>query len=700
MSINSILDAAVSGLNASQTALRTTSQNIANANTPGYARQRHNQQATRWDVEVQEPTRIADRFLERAVFARSGESERASITASYLDRVQNLFGTPEGSSDTASANEANLSARVSAVLAAATKLTGGADPTLAVAGFVAQAQDTLHDLQDINKQVRSIRGEVDVDIKNTVDRINPLLQRIDSLNKEIVRLTALKQNVSGPADQRAVALQELSGLINVNAREQKDGRIAIETFKGIPLLDQQLRQLDYRGGVGDEQGSAADITVRFTNRDGSMGALTGDTLGGGWVGGKLGGLLQLRDEQLIRVERNINNIFNAYAESLNGAANSATSYPPPAELDGRQTGLVKTDKLNFTGAATVAVVKAPGILVAKAKLDFSALGAGATIADAVSSINSQLGGKATATFANGKLTITAADSSQGIAIAQDATAPAQRAGLGFSQFFGLNDLIRSDAPIAPIGLSAGDSHGIATGQSVGLVVRDGSGQIVAHYTATGSHGATVGDLITELNASPLGAQGTFALDSRGRVRFTAAATSEGATVDVVSDTSDRLGTGVSFSQWSGLGRGVNGLRSADVAPEMIASAKRLPLSRFDPTASIGDKALTPADPTTASTYIDHLTAKIDLGGINPMALSRTTNEAINEIGNRAAVADDARSATSDRLTDAVTRRDNFSAVNVDEEMAQLVVLQNSYAASARVISAVNNLYDSLLSIVR
>jgi flagellar hook-associated protein 1 len=64
------------------------------------------------------------------------------------------------------------------------------------------------------------------------------------------------------------------------------------------------------------------------------------------------------------------------------------------------------------------------------------------------------------------------------------------------------------------------------------------------------------------------------------------------------------------------------------------------------------------------------------------------------------VATGARTATEDRLTDAVARRDNFSGVNVDEEMSQLLVLQNSYAASARVINAVNNLYDSLLSIVR
>ncbi|MBW6525537.1 flagellar hook-associated protein FlgK [Sphingomonas sp. RHCKR7] len=692
MSINSILDAAVSGLHASQTALRTTSQNIANANTPGYARQRHNQEATRWNVEVQEPTRIADRFLERAVYARSGEAERASITASYLDRIQNLFGTP--------GSESNLAARVSALLASATKLTGGSDPTLAAAGFVAQAQDTLRDVQDVSKQVRGIRGEIDVDIRNTVDRINPLLRQIDSLNQDIVRLTALHLNVSGPADQRAVAVQELSGLIAVNAREQKDGRVAIETAKGIPLLDQQVRQLDYRGGVGDEQGSAADIAVRFINRDGSMGALTGDTLGGAWVGGKLGGLLQLRDEQVSRIEHNITDMFAALAESLNGASNAATSYPAPRRLDGRPTGLVADDSLNFSGVATVAVVSAAGVLVAKAKLDFAALGANATIDDAVASINSQLKGKGTASFTNGRLTIQATSDNNGIAVAQDETSPARRAGLGFSQFFGLNDMVRSDAPIAPIGLVPSDPHGMTAGQKADLVVRDATGQALARYTMTGSGGGSVRDLLIELNASPLAAHGSFALDSRGRVRFTAANSSEGATIDVAGDTSDRLGTGVSFSQWSGLARGASGLRGADVSAEMASNSKRVPLSRLDPTVAVGARALTPSDPTSAAVFVDRLGAKLDLGRFNPASLYGVTTDAINEIGNRAAVASGARTAADDRLSDAVARRDNFSGVNVDEEMSQLIVLQNSYAASARVISAVNNLYDSLLSIVR
>jgi flagellar hook-associated protein FlgK len=52
-----------------------------------------------------------------------------------------------------------------------------------------------------------------------------------------------------------------------------------------------------------------------------------------------------------------------------------------------------------------------------------------------------------------------------------------------------------------------------------------------------------------------------------------------------------------------------------------------------------------------------------------------------------------------RRDDAVNRRDSFSGVNIDEELAQMVVLQNSYSAAARVVSTATQMYDTLLQMV-
>ena len=48
----------------------------------------------------------------------------------------------------------------------------------------------------------------------------------------------------------------------------------------------------------------------------------------------------------------------------------------------------------------------------------------------------------------------------------------------------------------------------------------------------------------------------------------------------------------------------------------------------------------------------------------------------------------------------MNRRDSFSGVNLDEELSQMVVLQNSYSAAARVMTTANQMYDTLLDMVR
>ena len=86
MSLNDILGSALSGLGASQAGMRTVSNNIANVNTPGYARERVSlangvTSGRVSGVVVSEPERIADRFLEATVYRRSGELGRADVTA-------------------------------------------------------------------------------------------------------------------------------------------------------------------------------------------------------------------------------------------------------------------------------------------------------------------------------------------------------------------------------------------------------------------------------------------------------------------------------------------------------------------------------------------------------------------------------------------------------------------------------------------
>lgn len=698
MSLNHILGSAVSGLAAAQAGLRSVSNNIANVGVSGYARERVNLttgvvSGQIAGVVVGEPSRVADRFLEANVYRRAGDYGRADVAAGYLDRLQSLLGQPGAPS--------GLPARLDAVTASAVAMTGSQSSAQTVAVFTSDVQDAIDSMQQLQTDVAGLRGDVESEVGYSVDKINSLLKRIHDLNATVASATGLGKNVGGAADQRMTAIEELSSLIAVNVREQPDGRVSIETANGAVLLDRRMRQLSYpNSGLGTSQPIYPAIEIRFAEDSGAIGAATGEKLESAAVGGKLGGLLDLRDRALPAFSEQMGVLFSGLSEALNAVSNAGSTVPPPASLDGRQTGLVGSDRLGFTGAATFAVTKADGTLVAKTSIDFGAMPPGATINDMVSAINAGLGGAGTASFTDGKLSITASGAGNGVVVAQNEANPSARAGIGISQYFGLNDIVRSDSSsLVPSGLVASDAHGFATGETAQIVLRDATGRALTSYTLSPTSGGTVGDLVNELNSSPLGDFGDFSLDDRGRMRFEPTGSLSGATLSIPSDSTDRFGSGKGFSSLLGLTGASSGLKDAQVRPEVLASPGKLPLARFQESAAVGAKALGAGDTRGATAFVDKLASALDLGKDGKTTIERFSSLLLGRAGLEASQANDNLLDAAARRDDAVNRRDSFSGVNIDEELAQMVILQNSYSAAARVISTASEMYDTLLNMV-
>lgn len=697
MSLNDILGSALSGLAAAQAGLRSASNNIANVSTPGYARERVNLstgvtagQVT--GVRVSEPERIADRFLEANVYRRQADYGRGDVVYSYLDRMQALLGTP--------GDEAGLPARLNAIGAAAVAMTGSAATEQTVRSFTSNVQDALVSMQQISRDTTSLRTDAEAEVSYSVDKINDLLRRIDSLNDAVSRQAALGRATGGATDLRMTAVEELSGLLKVTVREQPDGRIFIETAGGAALVDKRLRMLTYPPSTGVDQPVYPAIELRFVEEDGSIGAATGEKLEGPAIGGKLGGLLELRDRVLPEFAEQMGTLFTGLAETLNAVSNAGTTVPAPRTLEGRQTGLAATDRLGFTGRAVFAVTQANGTLVAKTVVDFDALGPSATIADALNAINAGLGGAATASFADGKLTLTATAANQGVIVAQDATTPSARAGIGFSHFFGLNDVITgARGTLVPMGFVASDAHGFGAGETAEFALRDPAGRTIARQTLTVAAGGTFGDIVSALNAGPLSAFGSFALDDRGRLQFAPTAAIPTASVSITSDSTSRHGTGRSLTSLMNLSGMSSALATSEVRPDVLASAQRLPLARLNAAAAVGQIAIGPGDNRGATAFVEQLARPVDLGRGRVVAIERYATMVLGRAGMDAAQANDDLTDASARRDDAVNRRDNFSGVNIDEELSQLVILQNSYSAAARVMSTATQMYDTLIQMV-
>lgn len=698
MSLNQILNSAMSGLSASQSGMATVSNNIANVNTVGYARQKPALSTGVAGgkvngVVVGEPSRVADKFLENAVYQRAGNAGRTEATSNYLDRLQSLLGSTDSKS--------GIAARLTAITTSVSQIASLQGSAQSIALFTGNVSDTIQGINQLQKDVANLQADVESEVSDTVDRTNVLLKKIHDLNSEVARLQGLGKSVSGPADERMSALEELSGLMDVTVREQSDGRVTIDTASGQVLLDKRLRQLSYPSGAAASQATYPAIDIRFASDNGIMGASTGEKIDSTAVGGKLGGLLDIRDRALPNFSEQLGQLFSGLAETLNKVANEGTTMPPPQSLTGAANGLTGADRLGFTGKATFAVVAKDGTMVSKTTIDFDALGPTATVDDAIAAINAGLAPDGSASFTDGVLSIGAASSANGIAIAQDPTTPSSRGGVGFSQFFGLNNLIRSDtSALTPPGFSASDPHGFSPGETAQIVLRDPTGKVLTQYTLTGSTGSTWGDLVGELNASPLSAYGSFALDDKGRVKFNSNSASAGSTISIPSDSTNRSGTGLSFSALSGLTGAASGLGSAEVPASILADPTKLPLALLQLNAAVGEKAIGSGDIRNVSGFVDALSAAADFGKDGSSTIGNFANRLLGSAGSQASLAQTNYKDASSRLGDALDRRDSFSGVNVDEELAQMVVLQNSYSAAARVMTTASDMYDTLLGMIR
>ena len=98
-SLNNILNIATSGLSVAQSQVSASSNNIANLNTPGYARQVVNQSETvvagqGLGVHVLSVVRAANQFLEQANYSASANASQASVLSNFLDQAQQAFGDP------------------------------------------------------------------------------------------------------------------------------------------------------------------------------------------------------------------------------------------------------------------------------------------------------------------------------------------------------------------------------------------------------------------------------------------------------------------------------------------------------------------------------------------------------------------------------------------------------------------------------
>lgn len=320
-------------------------------------------------------------------------------------------------------------------------------------------------ISSMAEKVNNSLTQVDQETGKIVDKINELVKQIADANKTISKFyTDTKPStplVPGYMDittfetDRAQLVHELAGLIEINVSTTSDNKLNISMTEGGGMLVQGAYsyQLDYMPASAVKPGDVlspvsylgTDITAKIKN-------------------GQLGGMLQLRDKDLVRAQAEFDELTRVVRDTVNALHNQGASLKGSSSLTGTISvpslaGLPMTGTTHVSGTGTLrlAVIDTMGTIV-----DYKdvSLTDGMTIDTLIATVNGAsytIGGGATPAAGGGilleqlssgalKLSST---SGHTIALGSVSGMPAPQisggvtydaaTGLGFSHFFGLNN---------------------------------------------------------------------------------------------------------------------------------------------------------------------------------------------------------------------------------------------------------------------
>ena len=705
--LNSILQTASSGLSVAQLGINTVSNNVANLNTAGYVRELLDQSSVSNEglgagVSVTQVVRAANQYLQSTSLTASGAAGQTSAVSSGLSQAQSLFGDPT-STDSYFNQLNNVFTDMSA---AANNPASG----LSSAQAVNDVSQFLSNSQTISSSLTQLSNSTDSAINSDVTQVNQLLSQISTLNVDITAVTSANGQASDLQNSQGQLINQLSSLIGVKVVNTASGGVNVTTAGGAQLVSQFGAAT-----LGYSSTPTTTGQISITQQEGGA-----TPQGVSITGGDLGGQLSLRNSQIPGLSSQLSEFVTQTVNALNQAHNAASSVPAQAQLTGSNLGIdLPTAITGFTGKTNIAVVNSAGQLQHTVAIDFGAgtisvdgaAGTAFTPTTFLSTLQTAMtaaGGSAS--FTNGALSLSATGAGMGLAIQDDPTTPSAKVGRDFSQYFGLNNLVTSSQITDyNTGLTAGSPNGFTAGGTIKFGISDGSGNLITDATVTIPPGGTIQNVINSLNStnSGVGLFGQFSLNSSGALSFTPSSPGS-ASLNVVTDTTQWGAGGASISQLFGIGDAQRATRTASysVRSNIASNPSNLAVATLNlSAAAAGQPVLTSGDGSGAQ-LLANANATIqsfDPAGLSAAMTTNVTDYAAQFAGSLANSATAAATASTNATAvqnEAVTQQQSVEGVNLDQELVNLTTYQQAYSASARLVTATQDMFSTLLGMFR
>lgn len=269
------LTIAGSGLRASNAALNTTANNISNAQTQGYSRQQVSQQASNAlrtfttygcagaGVDTIAIERVRDSFYDEKYWSNNSKFGNYSMKQYYMRTIEDYF------KDDGKSGFKTVFDKMSAALQS---VTTNSSSTSSKAQFIAAAKSLTDYFNNMYGNLQELQKDINLEIKQNVDQINSIAEKIATLNKQINVIELSGSKANDLRDQRELLIDELSEIVDVKTIEHKitdtndptretgGTRYIVQIAGGQTLVDaSDYNSLSYVARKSDEKINQTDV---------------------------------------------------------------------------------------------------------------------------------------------------------------------------------------------------------------------------------------------------------------------------------------------------------------------------------------------------------------------------------------------------------------------------------------------------------
>jgi flagellar hook-associated protein 1 len=346
--VSDVFGISVSALQAFQAAINVAGNNIANASTPGYAKESIN--LTTATPQASGAISIGNGVVISGVSRSFNQATADQLNASqsslgqlnamqnYSSQIDNLVGVTAG----------GLSTAVQSFYSAWSDVANSPASTATRQALIGKAQSVAASFQSTSSQLNYLNTDINSRITSDVQQINTLGASISTLNKQIVIGTA--ENGGHPPNellgQRDQLVTNLAALTGISTTVDSNGSLNVFLGNGQPLV---LQGITVQLTTVPNQFDASQLEVSSTTSNGSV-------INGSITSGDLGGLLAARSQVVDPAKNQLGQIAVAFSETVNSQQNVGLDLTGKLGANLFSVGApLATPSSKNTGGATAAV---------------------------------------------------------------------------------------------------------------------------------------------------------------------------------------------------------------------------------------------------------------------------------------------------------------------------------------------------------